>query len=508
MPVKVNRFNNFKLICEPPLQPTIVKLKSNSINNIFSKKINKEIVKESYLQDRKPIINKYIKSNVNKSITANYIKIYGPFGYFGSISRYSSEKRKILEDKIYSELNLNKRKNMNKELMQKIKNLGGPNFAAEKSELSLSLTKSSRNFSKLVKKIYKNLQNTEKEYNIEFSNKSTISVIPYYYSNNFNAKNKVIIKEVGNSGAASSIYFKYYNKNNTTKTIKMDIIFKLTNYFNLDSKKSTIIKKNELTGLYFNLLLCEYYKANNPENLRYFCKLKEFGEVKDKKEFYAFMDNCGMPLNMLSNRNIESSSYTNLIKTLLLQTVSAIKLIHNVGYLHLDIKDINFLFTMNENNINTLKIKIIDFGMVAKNNTETNTIFGSPNYISNDWLINYQNGRKTLLKPYHDFFSLGCTILSVLLDIFESNIILLCPIKTNNDYFKSEDIMKFRRDYNERTHNDNMGQIKKKLKKNNITDANNIIIIDNIISKMVHPNIKSRFTSADEIIAEINKIRV
>ena len=181
-----------------------------------------------------------------------------------------------------------------------------------------------------------------------------MTLYPYYYSTDFDSRSKKFIEDRrGPSGAFSSVYLKYYNTKNRNE--KENVIFKLTDW-----------DEDELFGLYFNFLIYKFYIYNQslyPNSLRYLCKLHEFGEVQinnEGKKYYAYMDGCGKPLNEICKIIISLS--IKLIKDILLQTLESLKLIHDLDYLHLDIKDPNFLFVSPSHH--ELYIKIIDFGMI------------------------------------------------------------------------------------------------------------------------------------------------
>lgn len=194
---------------------------------------------------------------------------------------------------------------------------------------------------------------------ITFSNGTSFEVIPYYYEVDFNSKKKIFILSNKNGhGTFSSIYLTYYDKNNNKKTKKTDIIFKKTDYLIQGIDK----KQEELFGLYFNYFLYKYYESNHPDSLKYLCKLNEFGEIKGQKSFYAYMNNCGKELKEISKSNIKQDELNKFIKILFTQCLESIKLLHDLDYLHLDIKDPNFLFVSPSHH--ELYIKIIDFGMI------------------------------------------------------------------------------------------------------------------------------------------------
>jgi len=321
-----------------------------------------------------------------------------------------------------------------------------------------------------------------------------IMLKPYYYNSDFDSISKQFIEQKGAFGDFSSIYLKYYNT--TESKLKTNIIFKLTTPNN-----------NELFGLYFNFLIYKFYFYNQldyPNSLKYLCKLYEFGEVhinKNELKYYAYMDNCGLHLSELSKKITNLSML--LIKELLLQTLESLKLIHDFNYLHLDINNDNFLFTLLSNE---LQIKIIDFGFTKKINFQTNNIFGKSIYLSNDWLKNESNKENTILEYHHDFFSLGIVILNILklYGLFESSVQMFCPMGGTMH------ITVDRINYNLEQHNNDMDIIKELLlSKFGIDQTNNInIIVDKLLFRMIHPIPEQRINDINELLEIVDRIKV
>ena len=357
---------------------------------------------------------------------------------------------------------------------------------------------------KSIEELYNNSFNNKHE--ITFMSGMNMILYPYYYSTDFDSRSKKFIKGIsGPRGSFSSIYLKYYNTKN--KIIKSNVIFKLTDWLN-----------NELFGLYFNFLIYKYYESKYPDKLKYLCKLNEFGEVQinnTEKKYYAYMDSCGLTLDKL--KTDEHNLSMMLIKELLLQTLESLKLIHDLNYLHLDIKYENYLFTMNKNN--ELQIKIIDFGYTTKINSEVDDIFGTSTCFPNDWLKNsmavndsgISSPKITTLQPHHDFFELGITILEILslYNIFDPMNNMFCPIS----YYNVEaDIFPKRMNYNLVQHKNDMGTIKEglsdRLGKGPGKTDNIKIIVDELLFRMVHPEPSERINSVDELLAIVNRIQI
>ena len=239
-------------------------------------------------------------------------------------------------------------------------------------------------------------------------------------------------------------------------------------YLNIKSKNGNLINsiifkiitddEEEFKSLIFHYLIYKYYENNNIDNLKYLCKLYEFGELnnliinKKKIKYYAIMENCGVNLLKYFERIIkrnEKISVKDRLKNLLTifkECCKAVKIIHDLGYLHLDIKPENFLIS------NEGQIKIIDFGFIKKNGYKTNGSFGTGMYMPNDWVKNYFSGKETTLEYHHDIFSLGCMFIYLLYNyVFQEYIVMACPIRSQIS--KGDNIDDIRKNYNSNNQN-------------------------------------------------------
>ena len=269
----------------------------------------------------------------------------------------------------------------------------------------------------------KNEKEKEKK-KIKFGNK-IITLKPYIK----NKKNYEILNEIIGEGGFCKIYLTT-NKNIGFKKIQDDIKY-----------------EDEYKSLIFHYLLLQYYKGT--PQVKYLCKLIEFGSLSPYKNskynyYYAYMEIFGNDLDSLkynSNSNL-LLKFTNIFK-ILYQCCESVKLIHNLEYLHLDIKPENFLIKDN-------KIKIIDFGFVNKNALKTSGMIGTLRYISNDWMKNFEENKTTTLNYHHDIFSLGCMFIELLYKfILDTEILIACPLIKNKPI---NDIKKNRRSYNQESY--------------------------------------------------------
>ena len=350
-----------------------------------------------------------------------------------------------------------------------------------------------------------------------------IIIIPDYYDKSINLSDKIYNISNTASGTYATVFLKYYNKKNSKQ--KKNIIFKFI-------KDDTNLL--EYKALIFNYLLYYYYEKNidkYPDALKYLCKIIEIGKIKDSIKYgdiYGIMEYCGKELfDDLNDRFIlkkfmnEEFKNNNIpiikiqfVINIFKQCLLSLKLIHDLNYLHLDIKPENYLINIIDNNI---QIKIIDFGHINKELTEILDLKGSPNYISNDYIDNYYNKKNTILKKHHDIFSLGCTFIFIILCLFNYynidnySFFMCCPIiyanqiKSINESKHTDLILNERRYYNINTHIKDMNNIAIKLLKLNLKEEY-VKKIYYILYRMANPNISERFNNIDEILPLIEDL--
>jgi len=173
-----------------------------------------------------------------------------------------------------------------------------------------------------------------------------------YLSNNISRYNQIEIDMSGrkSSGSFGAVYLNIKSKNRNPIN---NIIF-----------KKIAIDEEEFKSLIFHYLLQKYYENNNKNKLKYLCKLYEFGNIDKETFYYAIMENCGQDLlnyfERIIKRNEKISVKDRLKKliTIFKECCNAVKIMHDLEYLHLDIKPENFLISKKG------QIKIIDFGFI------------------------------------------------------------------------------------------------------------------------------------------------
>ena len=363
------------------------------------------------------------------------------------------------------------------------------------------------------KKPIQKQQKVLKLYNSNFNNvgKFTDNVVlePDYYNQDidlsrikFNKSNSKAAR-----GSYATVYLRYLNSNNQ---IKSNIVF----------KKINDIKGDEYQASIFHYLLYFYYQLYYPNLTDYLCDLKELGKVigQDSRPvpnlIYGIMDNCGKELYEIKKSKlllkINLKYRYNFVINIFMKCLYSLQLIHNVGYLHCDIKLENYLINFNEETPLNPVIKIIDFGFVRKNKYSQFDLIGTSFYIPNDFVNNRFNEKNTTLEYHHDFFSLGCMFIEILFCLLESNnkvfnLTMCCPFITNQR-LNNQKIKKCRANYDLETHNKNMSDLLFLLNKYYPRLSIPNLSLIQIIYKMVHPIPSERYIQLKNTILPIEYI--
>ena len=215
----------------------------------------------------------------------------------------------------------------------------------------------------------------------------------------------------------------------------------------IDGKKFKATTKagnsyQSLFGYIFEYFLYQLIKKPN-----YLCKTYEIGKFSFSNDafFYTIMDNCGTDImNFLKKKNISTIStngkstgeinilFNNLL-IIFYKMIICVKIVHDLGYAHLDIKPENFLISTNDNsnlldlifttNIeNILLIKIIDFELVRKIGSTINIEkpgIGTIQYSHPDLLT--ENPKTIEVKSIYDIEMLRKSFIYIIGIIFLKN---------------------------------------------------------------------------------------
>ena len=299
------------------------------------------------------------------------------------------------------------------------------------------------------------------------------------YNDNILQQNEKIVSKYNKSNIqlndliATGSYGKIYKiKNNNTKIYK-----------SIQSNNNSELRQE------YNSLIFHYKLQNDLKTtpyLKYICELLEYGKYKNKKNIYVIMNNCGIELKQyILNLKNNNKLTLNKIIYIMQECCNALKIIHNYGYCHLDIKPENFL-VFNSNG--KLQIKIIDFGFVTKIGTNRYGT-GTPSYTAPELYC-----KNNMVSPSSDIFSLGCMFYQFLLILYFSynsgifNNLFVCPYAIR-DYFLYN-IYVVRADYNEVQYEADIQYMKGLLNNINPNNDNNNTIILNIIKKMIYYSIE------------------
>jgi len=221
---------------------------------------------------------------------------------------------------------------------------------------------------------------------------------------------------------------------------------------------STIVYKNIIPGKIFKYsqylpnklfgYFLEYYLYNLINIPNYLCKNYEIGILNDNTKndnfIYSIMDNCGEDIfnffmkdkttrnTYKSKINGENNILLNNLLIIFYKMCICVKILHDLGYAHLDIKPENFLISsidgsnlldkiFTENIGNIVLIKIIDFELVRKIGSKITTSkgFGTIQYAHNNLLKT--NSSEVTISPIYDITSLRKSFIYIIGIIFFDN---------------------------------------------------------------------------------------
>lgn len=178
----------------------------------------------------------------------------------------------------------------------------------------------------------------------------------------------------------------------------------------------------------------EYFLYNLIKKPNYLCKIYEIGKYESLK-FYSIMDICGknifnfffkviispngkeidtLRINIKYKNNEQLNILFNNLLIIFYKMILCVKILHDLGYVHLDIKPENFLIsTIDETNLlelifkvnieNIVLVRIIDFELVRKIDEEI-TIpkygIGTKKYTNTNLLPGKKRSRVTISPKY------------------------------------------------------------------------------------------------------------
>ena len=324
-----------------------------------------------------------------------------------------------------------------------------------------------------------------------------LNVKPLYSFKSINNSNQDFTSENIRKGAFGEVY---YNKNKS-------LILKVIN----DSASE--LSNNESIGIAkeYSTLLFQYYLQislqQNKKNLKFLCDIYEFGQIKRKGDsnyaigrYYCIMDNCGLNLleYILENKIVDQSKMINIF----IQCAKALKILHNLDILHMDIKLENYV-------IKDDQVKIIDFGEIKINNSTTKIPIGT-NCYNDITLFCLNKNKETKLTKNMNINKNKETKLTKNMDIYSLGILYyVFNILNNQENNNQKKIKKYEEIC------DTLIDIKKSLCiKNNIPNTiyngllkiknnNKTINLPNIIKKCLTHNYKD----LDALIKDLNQIK-
>ena len=289
---------------------------------------------------------------------------------------------------------------------------------------------------KISKYILTNLANkkhTKKEKlkyrSFEF-NRYEYMLVPYLVSSEvpFIDFNDIYISDKNiASGTYSAIYLNLFKKdnkqNNNSKFIPLNEALKMTLF---TIKDHTTALYDEFIANLINYILCKVY--NNPISI---VKIYEFGVMKTPYTgIYSILEKCNFDLNYyIEKRDVSYLKDISKLITFFYKLLTGIKLLHDIGYIHLDIKIKNYLVKIE--NDKKLSIKLTDFGFLkrigASNPLAATQLYSDPRLLKDD--TNQLHADKMM-----DIFSVGVVFIDILLAINNERYYHICPFLKHNQY--------------------------------------------------------------------------
>lgn len=299
-------------------------------------------------------------------------------------------------------------------------------------------------------------------------------------------------------GSYSTIYLSLSKKVNN-KLMPLDFVFKIT----------LVHIKNKNTSLYDEFIanIINYYLCKIMNHSNSIVKIIEFGMVKKPyRGVYSILEKCDYDLNhYINNKNIDYlKDFKKLIK-FMINILLGVKYLHDIKYLHLDIKLPNYLIKIENKNV---LIKLTDFGF-AKRIGEKNILPGTLFYADPRIVLN-TNLKQIAGDRMMDIFSLGIIFIEIILKLNNKKYFYLCPFLKQNEYNK----LFMREQYYENTYENNNFESDAVKIKNIYGNINNSNTLNNTISqKLCNINLKMicdtkhRYKNIDSIILDLMKIK-
>ena len=345
-----------------------------------------------------------------------------------------------------------------------------------------------KKISKETKAIYRTFRFREIDY----------ILIPFLINSNdiFLNFNDIYISDKNTqNGAYSTIYLSLSNKVNN-KLMPLDYVFKIT----------LIHIKNKNTSLYDEFIanIINYYLCKITKQSKSIVKIIEFGMVKKPyRGVYSILEKCNFDLNYyIKYKNIDYLKDLKKLIKFMVNILSGVKYLHDIKYLHLDIKLPNYLIKIENKN---LLIKLTDFGF-AKRIGDKNILPGTLFYADPRIVLN-NNLKQMAGDRMMDIFSLGVIFIEIVMKLTNNNYFYVCPLLKKNEYNK----LFMREKYYETTYQNNnfdSDSVKIKNMYSNINKSNT-----NLSQQLCDINLKMicdtrhRYKNVDSIILDLMKIK-
>jgi serine/threonine-protein kinase len=161
-----------------------------------------------------------------------------------------------------------------------------------------------------------------------------------------------------------------------------------------------VIRKTDKDDRFIEQLENEYEVSKNIKH----SGLRRCIEMKVNRTLLRKATDAVLVMELFDGTPLETQPTTNLLDTLdcFIQTAKALDALHQMGYVHCDLKPNNILRATNG------EVKVIDLGQAAKIGTEKKRIQGTPDYIAPEQVKLQAVTGKT------DVYNLGATLYWVL----------------------------------------------------------------------------------------------